>query len=132
MRRDRVGDARLVELAIGYSGRTESQFGRLLMGREPRTIQRWLAGEPVPTAAIAWVRRYLMAQGIHALRDLLECDRASVAAGRMPRYPYDLQALPTYGGDRPDDPDAVSWSAGLILRTDEDHHWRIAPRESEP
>lgn len=128
----RTGNARLLELAIAYSGRSESQFARLLMGREPRTVQRWLAGDDVPTAAIAWVRRYLMAQGIHALRDLLECDRQSVEAGRLPRYPYDLQALPTYGGDRPDDPDAVSWSAALLLRADDTHAWRIAPREDTP
>lgn len=49
----------LLAAAIAKSGLSARRFATQLMGRDERTIRRWLAGAPIPEAASAWLRRYL-------------------------------------------------------------------------
>lgn len=42
---------------IESSGLSHSEFARVVMGREPRTVRKWLAGEPMPATAIKYLTR---------------------------------------------------------------------------
>ena len=52
--------ARILVCAIEKSGLSARQFAEQVMGRNERTIRRWLAGDSsIPRPAVAWLRRYL-------------------------------------------------------------------------
>lgn len=42
---------------IDSSGLPIVVFGEWVLGRDPRTLQRWLAGEKIPQSAAVWVER---------------------------------------------------------------------------
>jgi hypothetical protein len=42
---------------INDSGLTISAFARDVVGRDVRTVRRWLAGDPIPEAVAAWLNR---------------------------------------------------------------------------
>jgi hypothetical protein len=53
-------DARMLRKAIDKSGLSARQFAEIVMGRNERTIRRWLAGDSaIPVPAVDWLRRYL-------------------------------------------------------------------------
>ena len=52
-------DAELLSAAIAKSGLSARQFAMKLMARDERTIRRWLAGNPIPPMARAWLVAYL-------------------------------------------------------------------------
>ena len=52
-------DQELLKLAIARSGLSVRQFARQIVGREDRTIRRWLAGQPIPDAAKGFLEAYL-------------------------------------------------------------------------
>jgi hypothetical protein len=54
-----VTDQELVRAAILKSGLSIRQFSKRIIGREDRTTRRWLAGQPVPKAARAFLEAYL-------------------------------------------------------------------------
>jgi hypothetical protein len=54
-----VTDQELVRAAILKSELSIRQFARKVVGREDRTVRRWLAGQPIPKAARAWLEAYL-------------------------------------------------------------------------
>lgn len=56
--------ARLRDL-IEASGLSASRFARDVVGRDVRTVQRWLAGDPIPDSAADWLER-LDAVRVHA------------------------------------------------------------------
>lgn len=43
--------------AIAASGLSARQFAVRVMGRDERTVRRWLAGETMPDTALAWLAR---------------------------------------------------------------------------
>jgi hypothetical protein len=54
-----VNDVELVKAAILKSELSIRQFSRRIVGREDRTVRRWLAGQPIPKAARAFLVAYL-------------------------------------------------------------------------
>lgn len=42
---------------IDYAGLPVVVFGEWVLGRDPRTLQRWLAGEKIPHSAAIWIDR---------------------------------------------------------------------------
>jgi len=42
---------------IDSSGLPIVVFGEWVLGRDPRTVQRWLAGEKIPHSAAVWIER---------------------------------------------------------------------------
>jgi DNA-binding transcriptional regulator YiaG len=46
-----------VRAMIAQSGLSNSEWARSVAGRAPRTIRKWLAGEPIPSDASDWLRR---------------------------------------------------------------------------
>ena len=42
---------------IDASDLSDREWARLVSGRDPRTIQRWLAGEVIPHDATEWLAR---------------------------------------------------------------------------
>lgn len=42
---------------IGYAGLPIVVFAGWVLGRDPRTLQRWLAGEKIPQSAAIWIER---------------------------------------------------------------------------
>ena len=52
-------DRELLVAAIKASGLSSVAFARDLMGRNDRTIRRWLAGAPIPPIAVRWLAAYL-------------------------------------------------------------------------
>ena len=42
---------------IDASGLSDREWARWVSGRDPRTIQRWLAGEVIPADATEWLAR---------------------------------------------------------------------------
>lgn len=50
-----MSDAELVAAAITRSGLSARQFATKVMGRDERTIRRWLAGEVLPDQAREWL-----------------------------------------------------------------------------
>ena len=52
-------DVELLRLAIAKSGLSVRQFARQIVGREDRTIRRWVAGQPIPKAAKQWLEQYI-------------------------------------------------------------------------
>ena len=45
----------LLRRRIRESGLSARQFATAIMGRDERTIRRWLAGEPMPEQASEWL-----------------------------------------------------------------------------
>jgi hypothetical protein len=54
-----TNDRDLVARAVAASGLSIRQFALRIVGREPRTVRRWLAGQPIPKAARAFLEAYL-------------------------------------------------------------------------
>jgi hypothetical protein len=54
-----VTDLELLKLAIAKSGLTIRRFASQVVAREDRTVRRWLAGQPIPKAARAWLEAYV-------------------------------------------------------------------------
>ena len=54
-----VTDSELLRAAISKSGLSATRFASQVMAREGRTIRRWLAGQPIPGAAKAFLEAYL-------------------------------------------------------------------------
>ena len=52
-------DQELLKLAIEKSGLSVRQFARQIVGREDRTIRRWIKGQPIPKAAKQWLMDYV-------------------------------------------------------------------------
>ena len=52
-------DVELLRLAIAKSGLSVRQFARQIVGREDRTVRRWIAGQPIPKAAKQWLEQYI-------------------------------------------------------------------------
>ena len=52
-------DQELLKLAIAKSGLSVRQFARQIVGREDRTIRRWIKGQPIPKAAKQWLEQYI-------------------------------------------------------------------------
>jgi hypothetical protein len=53
-------DQRLIEMAIAASGLSSRRFAELLMGRDERTIRRWIVGKvEIPPLARAFLERWL-------------------------------------------------------------------------
>ena len=42
---------------IAESGLAQERFAREVMGRDPRTVRRWLAGAPIPESTLIWLSR---------------------------------------------------------------------------
>lgn len=42
---------------ITRSGLSVSRWARMVVGRDPRTVQRWLAGETMPASVTQWLDR---------------------------------------------------------------------------
>ena len=42
---------------IDHSGLSARRFAMDVLSRDERTVRRWLAGEPIPAAAEAWLLR---------------------------------------------------------------------------
>jgi hypothetical protein len=50
----------LLKAAIGLSKLSDRVFATNVMGRDERTIRRWLSGDtPIPDAAIKFLERYV-------------------------------------------------------------------------
>lgn len=47
---------------IDSSGLPIVVFGEWVFGRDPRTLQRWLAGEKIPHSAAIWIERLELVQ----------------------------------------------------------------------
>lgn len=54
-----------VSAAIQASGLSIAEWARTVVGRDERTVRRWLAGEPIPAQVADWVGR-LEAQAVAA------------------------------------------------------------------
>ena len=54
-----TNDKALLVAALAASGLSQTRFARELMGREPRTIRRWIKGQPIPKAAKQWLEQYI-------------------------------------------------------------------------
>ena len=54
-----MNDVELLKLAIERSGLSVRQFARQIVGREDRTIRRWIKGQPIPKAAKQWLEQYI-------------------------------------------------------------------------
>jgi hypothetical protein len=54
-----VTDLELLKLAIAKSGLTIRRFASQVVAREDRTVRRWLAGQPIPKVARAWLEAYV-------------------------------------------------------------------------
>ena len=53
-------DQELILAAIQTSGLSARRFARSIMGRDERTIRRWVGGQsPIPKAARAFLRQYI-------------------------------------------------------------------------
>ena len=52
-------DQELLKLAIARSGLSVRQFARQIVGREDRTIRRWIKGQPIPKAAKQCLEQYI-------------------------------------------------------------------------
>lgn len=53
-------DADLIRDAIAAGGISSRRFAERLMGRDERTIRRWVAGDvAIPPLARAWLERWL-------------------------------------------------------------------------
>lgn len=53
-------DPELIRAAIAAGGLSSRRFAEDLMGRDERTIRRWVAGEiAIPPIARAWLERWL-------------------------------------------------------------------------
>lgn len=52
-----VSDAELLRAQIEASGLSAVRFARDVLGRDPRTVRRWLAGETVPDSIRDWLAR---------------------------------------------------------------------------
>jgi hypothetical protein len=71
MWRSWVSDPELIRAAVAAAGLSARQFAEGLMGRDQRTIRRWLLGEIViPPQARAWLEHWLAlsARERHVLR----------------------------------------------------------------
>jgi hypothetical protein len=64
-------DAELLRAAILKSGLSVRQFARQVMSREHRTLHRWLAGQPIPKAAKAFLEAYLQKRDRKPRSDLV-------------------------------------------------------------
>lgn len=62
VRPEQNDDCELLAAAIKASGLSSGAFARDLMGRNDRTIRRWLAGAPIPPIAVRWLSAYLAAR----------------------------------------------------------------------
>jgi hypothetical protein len=52
-----VPDAELLRAQIEASGLSQVRFALDVMGRNPATIRRWLAGKPMPATVRDWLAR---------------------------------------------------------------------------
>lgn len=42
---------------IEASGLSQVEWARTVVGRDPRTVRRWLAGETIPPTTVDWLTR---------------------------------------------------------------------------
>jgi hypothetical protein len=42
---------------IEASGLSQVEWARTVVGRDPRTVRRWLAGEAIPPTTVDWLAR---------------------------------------------------------------------------
>jgi hypothetical protein len=42
---------------LASSGLTVSRFARDVVGRDVRTVRRWIAGDPIPDSVAQWLER---------------------------------------------------------------------------
>jgi DNA-binding transcriptional regulator YiaG len=54
-----TGDVALLREAIKMSKLSTSRFAETVLARESRTVRRWLAGQPIPRQAKAFLEAYL-------------------------------------------------------------------------
>ena len=54
-----MDDQELLRACITKSGLSVVRFARQIVGREDRTVRRWLAGQPIPVAAKQFLEAYL-------------------------------------------------------------------------
>jgi hypothetical protein len=54
-----MNDVELLRAAILKSGLSTSRFAETILARESRTVRRWLAGQPIPRQAKAFLEAYL-------------------------------------------------------------------------
>ncbi len=52
-------DADTLRAAIKASGLSARRFAVELMGRNERSVRRWLSGEPMPAVVLGWLKSYL-------------------------------------------------------------------------
>ena len=54
-----LADSELLRRAIAASGLSARRFALEVMGRNDRSVRRWLADEPMPVVVHDWLTRYL-------------------------------------------------------------------------
>jgi len=42
---------------IASTGLSQAEWARTVVGRDPRTVRRWLAGETIPPTTLDWLSR---------------------------------------------------------------------------
>lgn len=47
----------ILSALIDESGLSIAEFARVVLGRDERTVRRWLAGHPIPESHGAWLDR---------------------------------------------------------------------------
>jgi hypothetical protein len=47
----------MISTLLAASGLSAAEFARTVVGRDERTVRRWLAGEPIPESVAAWLSR---------------------------------------------------------------------------
>lgn len=52
-----MSDADLLQAQIDASGLSAVRFARDVLGRDPRTVRRWLAGAVMPASVRDWLAR---------------------------------------------------------------------------
>jgi hypothetical protein len=52
-------DVELLKACVAHSGLSVRRFALEVVGREDRTVRRWMAGQPIPKAAKAFLVTYL-------------------------------------------------------------------------
>lgn len=46
-----------VSAAVAASGLSVAEWARTVVGRDERTVRRWLAGQPIPAQVADWIGR---------------------------------------------------------------------------
>ncbi len=61
-RPDATISAETLRAIIEASGLSQVEWARTVAGRDPRTVRRWLAGEPIPPTTADWIARLVQVE----------------------------------------------------------------------